>query len=233
MTNAFAIEDFIRRTEVIMDRHDPAKRIGMIIDEWGTWFDVEPGTNPGFLYQQNTLRNALVAGLSLNIFNAHAERVHMTNIVQTINVLQAMILTEGPKMLRTPTYHVFEMYKVHQDATLLPSHFECGTYDMTNKKIPQLSVSASRSENGTINLSLCNLYHENDADLNCELRGTSVSSASGRILTSAKMDTLNTFKEPDKLVPNTFGDFKLAKNRLAIKLPAKSVVVLEIRDLKK
>lgn len=226
---ANAAEDFIRKTEAIMDRHDPEKRIGMIIDEWGTWLDVEPGTNPGFLYQQNSLRDALVAALSFNIFNAHAERIHMTNIAQTINVLQSMILTEGAKMLRTPTYHVFEMYKVHQDATLLPAHLDCATYEMTNQKIPQLSVSASKSENGTINLSLCNLHHENDAELNCELRGTSVSSVNGRILTSSSMSTHNTFKEPDKLVPSAFDGFKLTKNRLAIKLPAKSVVVLEIK----
>jgi alpha-N-arabinofuranosidase len=229
LKKAGEIEDFIKRTEAIMDRHDPKKRIGMIMDEWGTWFNVEPGTNPGFLYQQNTMRDALVAGLSFNIFNAHAERIHMANIAQTINVLQSMILTEGPKMLLTPTYHVFEMYKVHQDATLLPAHMDCATYEMTNQKIPQLSVSASKSENGTINISLCNLHHGNDADLNCELRGTSASSVSGRILTSSSMSTHNTFKDPDKLVPSAFDGFKLAKNRLVIRLPAKSVAVLEIK----
>lgn len=119
-----------------MDRYDPGRRVGMIVDEWGTWFDVEPGTNPGFLYQQNTLRDALVAGLTLNLFNEHCERVHMANIAQTINVLQAMILTEGERMLCTPTYHVFQMYAVHQDATRLPLTLESEDYRLGDETLP-------------------------------------------------------------------------------------------------
>ena len=133
---------FIKRTAAIMDRYDPQKRIGIVMDEWGTWFDVEPGTNPGFLYQQNTIRDALVAGLSLNIFNNHADRVHMANIAQTVNVLQAMVLTEGAKMLLTPTYHVFEMYKVHQDATLLPTEVQGEGY------VPAADVTGAAGATG-------------------------------------------------------------------------------------
>src|SRR5260370_31445927 len=112
------MDELVQRHSTIMDRYDPEKRVAMVVDEWGTWFDVEPGTNPGFLYQQNTIRDALVAGLSLNIFNNHAHRVHMANIAQTVNVLQAMVLTEGEKMLLTPAYHAFKMHKAHQGATL-------------------------------------------------------------------------------------------------------------------
>ncbi|HCE45184.1 MAG TPA: alpha-N-arabinofuranosidase [Lentisphaeria bacterium] len=228
LKKAGEIEDFIKRTEAIMDRHDPHKRIGIVMDEWGTWFDVEPGTNPGFLYQQNTMRDALVAGLSLNIFNAHAERMHMANIAQTINVLQAMILTEGAKMLLTPTYHVFEMYKVHQDATLLPSHAEVATYEMNNEKIPQVSASASKAGDGTINLSLCNLHHEKETELTCDIRGAKVSGIKGRILTAGAMSALNTFDKPSAVKPTVFDEFKINKDKITVKLPARSVAVLEI-----
>ena len=228
LKKGLGLEDFINRTATIMDRYDPDKRVGMIMDEWGTWFDVEPGTNPGFLYQQNTLRDALVAGLSLNIFNQHADRVHMANIAQTINVLQAMCLTEGAKMLCTPTYHVFEMFKVHQDATLLPSSLECDRYELGAEKLPQLNVSASRDAAGKIHVSLCNLHHDQAAEMACELRGTSIGSATGRLLTAKEMNARNTFEQPDALTPQAFEDFKLSKGGVSLKLPAKSVVVLEL-----
>jgi alpha-N-arabinofuranosidase len=228
LQKALGIEGFIARTATIMDRHDPARRVGMIVDEWGTWYDVEGGTNPGFLYQQNTVRDALVAGLSLNAFNAHADRVHMANIAQTINVLQAMILTEGPRMLRTPTYHVFEMYKVHQDATLAPTYLECSPYSLDKDQVPQLSVSASRDAAGRIHLSLCNLHHEQPAEVACELRGAMASSATGRVLTGGAINAHNTFDEPNLVKPVDFGEFKLSGAGLTVKLPARSVVVLEI-----
>jgi alpha-N-arabinofuranosidase len=128
------MDELIRRHGAIMDRYDPQKRVALIVDEWGTWFDVEPNTNPGFLYQQNTQRDALVAGLTLNIFNAHCDRVRMANIAQTVNVLQAMILTDGAKMILTPTYHVFEMWKVHQGATMLPLHLTSENYRTATRK---------------------------------------------------------------------------------------------------
>jgi alpha-N-arabinofuranosidase len=226
LERALGIEGFIRRTEAVMDRYDPARRVGMIVDEWGTWYDVEPGTNPGFLYQQNTMRDALVAGVSLNIFNTHADRVHMANIAQTINVLQAMALTEGPKMLCTPTYHVFEMYKVHQDATLLPATLECGTCEAGEHKVPQLHVSASRDDAGVIHVSLCNLDPERAADLTCDIRGVGVSRVTGRILTATVMNAHNTFDQPNAVEPVAFDGFTLGDSGLTVNLPAKSVVVL-------
>lgn len=243
LQKAANIEGFIKGTSAIMDRYDPSRRIGIIMDEWGTWYDVEPGTNPGFLYQQSTIRDALVAGISLNIFNNHSERVHMANIAQTINVLQAMILTEGPKMLVTPTYHVFEMYRVHQGATLLPTTVLADDYlgvqSMTGapgmvgsstplQATPQISASASRDAAGKIHVSLCNLHHETAAEVQCDLRGATPSKVSGRILTAPTMNAMNTFEKGDAVKPATFSGHKLDKTHLTVSLPARSVVVLEI-----
>ena len=127
LNKALYMEELIKRHGVIMDEYDPEKKIGMIVDEWGTWYTCEPGTNPGFLYQQNTMRDALVAGITLNIFNKHSDRVKMANLAQMVNVLQSVLLTEGDKMVKTPTYHVFNMYKYHQDATLVESSIETET----------------------------------------------------------------------------------------------------------
>src|SRR5690606_16205400 len=134
------MEELVVKHSAIMDKYDPEKRVALVVDEWGGWYEVEPGTNPGFLYQQNTMRDAVIAGMTLNIFNNHAERVRMANLAQTINVLQAVILTEGEKMLLTPTYHVMEMYKVHQDAQLIPLHIKCGDYTFGDEKIPAISA---------------------------------------------------------------------------------------------
>ena len=244
LQKAANIEDFIVRTKAIMDRYDPAKRVGIVMDEWGTWYDVEPGTNPGFLYQQNTIRDALVAGLSLNVFNNHADRVQVANIAQTVNVLQAVVLTEGEKMLLTPTYHVFEMYKVHHDATLLPSVVigedyapsrtlvgnpgAVGyTHDM--KAVKQVSVSASKNAAGVTHVSLCNLHHDRPATVSIELRGAKASSVTGRILTAAGQNTMNTFDQPDAVKPATFDGAKVTATGLDVELPARSVVVLAVR----
>ena len=240
---AAGIERFIQGTAAIMDRYDPGKRIGIVMDEWGTWFDAEPGTNPGFLYQQNTIRDALVAGLSLNIFNNHADRVQVANIAQTVNVLQAVILTEGEQMLLTPTYHVFEMYKVHQDATLLPTSVQGEAYIPDQQlpgvtgaagysqmpRIAQISVSASRDAAGVIHVTLCNLHHETAADVSCDLRGATISSVKGRVLTAPAMNTMNTFAKSDTVEPASFDGAKLGKTGLTVSLPARSVVALELK----
>ena len=225
LKNALEIEDFVKRSVAILDRYDQGGRIGLVVDEWGTWYDVEPGTNPGFLYQQNTLRDALVAGATLNVFNNHARRVHMANIAQTVNVLQAMVLTEGARMLRTPTYHVFEMLKVHQDATLLPSHLECGK---CGPDLPQVTASASLSGDGTITVSLTNIDLERSAEIACEIRGACPTSASGRVLTAQTMNAHNTFDRPDALVPTAFDGFTLRDGTLTVELPPKSVVVVSL-----
>lgn len=229
LKKALLIDEYLTRQSTIMDRFDPEKRVGMIVDEWGNWYQVEPGTNPSFLYQQNSLRDALTAGLTLNIFNAHCDRVKMANIAQTINVLQAVILTKDEKMVLTPTYHVFDMYKVHQDATLLPSQLNCVKYEFNKNSIPAISVSASQDKDGKIHISLCNLDPNESQELMCELRGFSPQAVTGRILTSNNMTTHNTFDKPETLQPAEFKDVKIEGRGLATALPPKSVVLLEIK----
>ncbi len=228
MQKILLLDGMIARHAKIMDRYDPEKRIGLIVDEWGAWYDVEPGTNPGFLYQQNTLRDALVAGIALNIFNNHCGRVRMANIAQTINVLQAMVLTEGAKMVLTPTYHVFEMYKKHQDATLLPHVLKGPFYRHGKKTIRAVNASASRAGNGTINLSLCNLDPAREIDLLCEIRGMKPARVGGRILTAEAINRCNSFSEPGVVKPAAFDGAKIEGGSLRIALPARSVVTLEI-----
>lgn len=243
LQRACSVDNFLRRTTEIMNRYDPQGRVGIILDEWGTWYDVEPGTNPGFLYQQNTMRDALVAGVSFNIFHQHAARLHMANIAQTVNVLQSMILTDGAKMTLTPTYHVFEMYKVHQGATLLPTHIRCRNYvpaagvspnpaqagiPSAWDAVPQISASASCDSSGWVHVSLCNLHHDEPAELVIDLRGMSASSVVGRILTGPAMNTMNTFDQPNTVKPESFDEVTLAKSGLTVKLPPRSVVVLAL-----
>lgn len=230
MEKALHMEELVARHSAIMDKYDPEKRVGLIVDEWGTWFDVEPGTNPGFLYQQNSLRDALVAGLTLNIFNRHSDRVRMANIAQTVNVLQAVILTEGEKMVLTPTYHVFDMYKVHQDAELLDLNLSSGTYSAFGREIPEVSASASRDANGRIHISLCNLNHASSSSVSIDLRGlqTSTPAISGSTLTSDVLDAHNTFDQPERIAPQPFHAFKLEGSRLELELPSKSVTVIEL-----
>jgi len=228
LQRALYMDELVTRHSAIMDKYDPKKRVAMIVDEWGAWHEVEPGTNPRFLYQQNTLRDALVAGVTLNIFNNHCDRVKMANIAQTINVLQAMILTKEEKMLLTPTYHVFEMYKVHHDATMLPIDLQCNNYKFGGEKIPALNVSASRDKSGKIHLSLCNLNPKSYAKIICELKGATVKNVTGRILTAESMNTHNTFDNPEAIKPAAFNTFELTSEGLTTTLPPKSVVVLEI-----
>jgi alpha-N-arabinofuranosidase len=224
------MEELIMRHGAIMDQHDPDKRVALIIDEWGTWYDVEPGTHPRFLYQQNTLRDALVAGIHLNIFNNHCDRVKMTNIAQTVNVLQAMILTEGEKLLLTPTYHVFDMYKVHQGAASLPVEFTPDEYEMDGTVLPQVSVSVSKDASGNIHASLCNLDHRETARIRMELRGfgNAIGAVKGTMLTADDMRLHNTFDRPDALKPQEFSKVAFQNQELTADLPPMSGVVLAI-----
>jgi alpha-L-arabinofuranosidase len=228
LKKALRIEELITKHTAIMDKYDARKRVALIVDEWGAWHAVEPGTNPGFLHQQNTLRDALVAGVTLNIFNQHCDRVKMANIAQTVNVLQAMILTDEAKMLLTPTFHVFEMYAVHHDATLLPTDLTCAEYGFSSEKIPGLSASASRDKQGKIHISLCNLNPSAPAELTCMLQGAEVKAVSGRVLTAPQMQAHNTFESPETVKPSEFRAFNTMKNGLSVTLPERSVVVLEL-----
>ena len=199
-----------------------------MVDEWGAWHAVEPDTNPGFLYQQNSLRDALVAGVTLNIFQQHCDRVRMANIAQTINVLQAMILTDKEKMILTPTYHVFDMFAVHQDAKWLPAELTCGDYQFEQEKIPAINVSASRDAAGKIHVSLCNLDPNQPAALTCQLQGAKPAKIAGRVLTAPEMTAHNTFDQPQRIQPAEFTDCRLTDGGFTATLPAKSVVVLEL-----
>ena len=222
------MDELITKHSAIMDKYDAAKKVGLIVDEWGTWYDVEPGTNPGFLYQQNSLRDALVAGLNFHIFHAHADRVVMANIAQTVNVLQAMVLTDKEKMLLTPTYHVFEMYKVHQGAMSLPVTLTTPDYALGAEKLPAVSASASRDAAGKIHLSLVNTHPRESVSLSCALAGLTAKTLSGRVLTAPAINSINTFAAPTTVTPAAFSGAKLAGEKLNITLPAKSVVVLTL-----
>ncbi|MYL40784.1 alpha-N-arabinofuranosidase [Virgibacillus salexigens] len=228
MQKAWFIEKLIRKHGTIMDKYDPNKRIGMIIDEWGAWYDAEPGTNPGFLYQQNTIRDALVAGVSLNIFNQHNDRVRMANIAQTVNVIQAMVLTEGDKMLRTPTYHVFDMFQVHQDAKKLSLDIVSEEVEVGDERYSKLSASASEAKDGTIHISLCNLDTDESANTTLHIRGSDMTTATGRVLTAKEMNARNTFESPETVKPTAFTSYKRKGNFLQLELPPMSVVVLAL-----
>lgn len=228
LRRAMEIDAIITKQSNIMDKYDREKRVALIVGEWGAWHNVEPGTNEGFLYQQNSLRDAIVAGVSLNIMNQHCDRVRMGNIAQTVNVLQAMILTDKEKMILTPTYHVFDMFKVHQDAKLLPSNLDCEDYRFDDNEMPGLNVSASRDDSGKIHVSVCNLNPNDDAELACEIRGAKTRRISGRILTAATITSHNTFDNPEVVKPSDFDGYRKTKNGFVATLPAKSIVVFEI-----
>ncbi|NRT77571.1 alpha-N-arabinofuranosidase [Clostridium beijerinckii] len=228
MKKSMKMEELITRHSTIMDKYDPDKRVALIVDEWGTWFDVEPGTNPGFLYQQNTIRDALVAGVNFNIFHNHCDRVQMTNIAQTINVLQAVILTEGSKMILTPTYHAFNMYKVHQDAELIELNIESPNYHCGDDKIPQVSATASVDKDGKLHISLCNLSPAECVDIQCELRGKAMAKVTGTILTAEAMNAHNTFEDPEKVSLKSFDGASIDEGKLTAVLPAMSLVTLEL-----
>jgi alpha-N-arabinofuranosidase len=189
---------------------------------------VEPGTNPAFLYQQNSLRDALVAASTLNIFNNHADRVRLANLAQTVNVLQSLVLTQGRQILLTPTYWVFDLYKVHQNAKLIPIQFNSPDYTSGNDKIPALNVSASKDSNGVVHITLVNLYPSKAISIQTSIDGN-YKTVTGKVLTSAKLTDVNTFEQPGKVVETDFKGAKLTGKKLAVELPAKSIVLLEVK----
>ncbi len=241
------IEDVIKRHCTIMDEKDPKKHIGLLVDEWGTWWDEEPGTIGGHLYQQNALRDAFVASLSLNVFHKYTDRVRMANIAQVVNVLQSMILTDtkgAGHMVLTPTYHVFEMYKPFQEATYLPlditpnptmqvRHEMNKEMDTTKENgyrtLPLISASAAKTTSGSIIISLTNVSLDKKQEVAIRLNGFKGKNVSGRILTSKSVADFNDFDHPDRVQPTAFKDAKLKKDQLTVKLPAKSLVVLEVK----
>jgi alpha-N-arabinofuranosidase len=227
MQTALKMEELITNHSAIMDKYDPENKIALIVDEWGGWYNVEEGTNPGFLYQQNTMRDAMIAGTTLNIFNNKSERVKMANLAQTVNVLQAVILTDKEKMLLTPTYHVLKMYKVHQDNQLLPIEFESPTYEYNGEQLPALSVSASKNKEGDVFISLVNIDAKKANEITIDLGDLGVKNATAEILSSKKLQDYNSFENPNAIAPKEFKDFKFKKGTLNIEIPPYSVVVLK------
>jgi alpha-N-arabinofuranosidase len=229
MKQTLKMETSLTKNIEIMDEYDPENKIGLMADEWGNWFNVEPGTNPGFLYQQNTLRDAVTAALYLNIFNKHSRRVKMANIAQTINVLQAMLLTKDEQMVRTPTYHVFKMFKVHQDAALLPLVVQCEEYTYEDLSLPSISASASVDSSGKIHISLTNINPNKSNDIIIKLESSSsLSNISAEIITSENMNDYNDFENDEKVYITKFNDYSLINNSLTAKVPSKSVITFEI-----
>ncbi len=226
LNSTLYMETLIARHGALMDQYDPEKKIGMIVDEWGTWFQVEPGTNPGFLYQQNTMRDALVAGINLNLFNKNCDRVKMANIAQLVNVLQSVILTEGEKMVLTPTYHVFHMYQSHQDATLLESYVETEKIGLEDDyMVPNLYESVSMDDQGKIHITLNNLSITDSYPIDCVITEKKIQSATATILTN-EMHAMNTFDTPDTVKPAEFSDITITDKGISFNIPACSVMHL-------
>ncbi len=223
LRKAYHIDEVIRRHLEIMNRHDPSKRVKLIVDEWGTWHDVEPGTNPGFLYQQNAMRDAIVAGMSLNIFNKHADRIRMCNIAQTINVLQSVALTDGADMVLTPTYYIFKMYKAHQNNTLLGSYITSPETGTDGERVPSLTESASEDANGVIYSTVTNTDMTRAAEIKCQVADSAVKSVKAEIVTG-KADAYNTFENKNAVGCAEFTDFVKTEDGFTAKLPACSVV---------
>ena len=230
MGKCLEVEDVLKKHCAIMDKYDKDKKIALLLDEWGTWWDEEPGTIRGHLHQQNTLRDAFVASLSLDVFHKYTDRLKMANIAQIVNVLQSMILTKGKEMVLTPTYYVFKMYKVHQDATYLPIELNCEKMNVRdNRIVPMVSATASKDKNGIIHISLSNVNADETQDITINLGDVKARKAVGEILTSARLTDYNSFENPDIIKPAAFKEVKIDKGTMKVKLPAKSIVTLELQ----
>jgi alpha-N-arabinofuranosidase len=230
LSKTIVMDELIKKHSEIMDKYDPEKRIGLIVDEWGNWFDVEPGTNPAFLYQQNSLRDAMVAALNFDIFNKHCDRVKMANIAQTINVLQSVILTKDEQMVLTPTYYAFKMYKVHHDANLLPVDISCEDYTMGDESIKSISSSASVDSNGLMHITLTNVNPNKTAKVKIELTGSEQKSFSyGEIITAERINSYNNFGKDEEVTLKEFDNVDISGKTIDIELPAKSIVMIELK----
>jgi alpha-N-arabinofuranosidase len=222
------MKDWIAKQTAIMDRYDPEKKLGLYVDEWGIWVDPNPGSNPGFLQQQNTLRDAVIAALNLNIFMRNADRVRGTNIAQMVNVLQAMILTDGPRMVLTPTYHVYHMYVPFQDATFVPVSFQAGSYRFRGIDVPRVDAVAARDTSGRLWLALTNVDPNRGVLIDASIAGIDARGAVGRVLTGPAVDSHNSFAAPAAVAPRPFSG-RASGGRLQFELPAKSIAVVQVQ----
>lgn len=227
MKKTWYMDELIRRHSAIMDQYDPDKEVGLVVDEWGGWYDVEPGTNPGFLYQQNTMRDALIAGITLNIFNKHSDRVKMAAIAQMVNVIQSMLLTEEDQMIKTPTYHVFYLYKDHQDGTLLESTLDTRTVGTDENQVPDLSESVTMDAQGRLQITLTNLDLDHEVPVDVNMLHFKAGKVSGEIV-SGEMHEKNTFEDPDHVTRKAFTGIRKSEKGFSVVLPAVSVVHLTV-----
>jgi alpha-N-arabinofuranosidase len=228
LSNTMRVDGHLAAQEAVLERNDPDGRVGIYLDEWGTWYDPAEGRNPGFLYQQNSIRDALIAALNFNIFHQHTKRLHMANIAQTVNVLQAVVLTDGPRMLTTPTYHAFEMYVPFQDATFLPvEHGEVPAYALGDLSVPHVSASAALGKDGDLIVALVNLHAREPIDVSVAVAGSEAGSAAGRVLTGDAIDAHNTFDAPDAVTPEEL-DVELGAEGFRVSLPPRSVSVVTL-----
>jgi alpha-N-arabinofuranosidase len=229
LKDTLQMDDLVTKYSAIMDKYDPEKKVALVVDEWGAWYAPLPGSNPAFLVQQNSMRDAVLAALNLNIFARHADRVRMANIAQMVNVLQSMILTDGAKMVLTPTYYVFKMYVPFQDATFVPVTFDAGTYTQGDITLPRVDAIAAKDTSGKLWLEVTNLDPNEPVEIDASLSGANAKSASGETLTAPKVDSINTFSAPDTVVPKPVSA-KAAGGKLILKLEPKSVTVVSIEQ---
>jgi alpha-N-arabinofuranosidase len=228
MAQTLRMDDLIKQHVAVMDRNDPSKRIGLYVDEWGTWYDVEPGTNPGHLYQLNTLRDGVVAAANFNIFHRYTDRVKMTNIAQTINVLQAMILTKGDQIVLTPTYYAYKMYAPFQDSTAIPLDVAAPEIDVAGTKIPAFNASAAKGKDGKTYIAVANMSPDDGVKLSVSLGALKAKAVSGQVLTADRMDAMNAFGAKPAVAPVAFKGAKLSGDKLTLDVPSKSVVVVAV-----
>jgi len=229
LKSTLEMDGLIQKHSAIMDKYDPQKKVALVVDEWGAWYAPLPGSQPGFLVQQNSLRDAILASLNLNIFARHADRVRGANIAQMINVLQAMVLTEQEKMVLTPTYHVFKMYVPFQDATLVPVRFEAGSYVQGDVTLPRLDALAARDAAGKLWLAVTNLDPNRPAAVEARLAGVTPKSAAGETLTAPKVDSVNGFDAPSSVAPKPF-TARVQGPSLLLTLEPKSVTVISVEQ---
>ncbi len=230
LTTTAAIEDILRKHIAIMDEYDPQRKVALLLDEWGTWFDVEQGSNPGHLFQQNTMRDAMVAAVNLNIFTRFVERLKMANIAQVVNVLQAMVLTDGPRMVLTPTYHVFRMFSVHQDATRVPVSYSCGKIvSEDGRTADDFTAASSRDASGAVHVTLANPLADKQVTVELSFDSLRPESASGEILKASSLSAHNEFGKAPTVAPVPLDGIRCNGRTVKLTLPAASVAVLEIR----
>src|ERR1044072_5996940 len=229
LKSTLGMEGLVSKHSAIMDKYDPQKKIALVVDEWGAWYAPLPGSNPGFLVQQNSLRDAILAALNLNIFARHADRVRMTNIAQMINVLQAMILTDKEKMVLTPTYYVYKMYVPFQDATSVPVTLNAGTYTHGNITLPRVDAIGAKDKAGKLWLEITNVDPNQPVEIEVSVAGIAAKSAAGETLTAPRVDSVTSFDAPNTVAPKLISA-KVQGGRLSLRLEPKSVTVISVEQ---